>query len=79
MKMKGNKYMPYFHTSSYLKEGQTVSKNTKNNYKTCEFIFSYDVDCYSEYHSLLNELIRKISPEQEETNINGLVKLFLKV
>ena len=59
MKMKGNKYMPYFHTSSYLKEGQTVSKNTKNNYKTCEFIFSYDVDCYSEYLSLLNELDKK--------------------
>ena len=51
--------MIFFHVSSYVKEGDCLTHNSKNNYNICDYISSTRINDLDDYNTLLAELKEK--------------------
>lgn len=54
----------YYHVSSFLKENQVLTHDTKNNYKFCELICLTDISSYDKYIELV-KILEKSNVEEE--------------
>ena len=51
--------MIFFHVSSYVKEGDCLTHNSKNNYSICKYISSTRINDLDDYNTLLAKLKEK--------------------
>ena len=51
--------MIFFHVSSYVKEGDCLTHNSKNNHNICDYISSTQINDLDDYNTLLAKLKEK--------------------